>query len=82
MSTTLDYAKEYLAKGLSVIPIKPGSKVAAVKWQEFQTRKATEEEIRKWFGNGSGNGIGIVTAVRRVPASDPEKVAVTQTGRV
>jgi hypothetical protein len=46
----------------SVIPVRnDGSKKAFVKWAEFQNRKATEEEIRRWWEKWPDANIGIVT---------------------
>jgi DNA polymerase III delta prime subunit len=56
----LEAALEYLAKGFSIIPIKPREKIAAILWKEFQSRKATRKEIRSWF-LGTDYNIGIVT---------------------
>ncbi len=59
---TLDLAKNYLAKGFSVIPLKIKDKRPAIdSWKEFQERRPSEEEIVQWFGNGTSNNIGIVT---------------------
>jgi len=57
----LEAAKAYIQAGLSVIPLKPNSKVPAVIWRDYTKRHATFEEINKWFGNGVDNNIGIVT---------------------
>jgi len=63
-STALAYARFYLSKGFSVIPVIKGTKKPALlSWKEFQGRHATDEEVQKWFGNGSHNSIGIVTGV-------------------
>ena len=51
----LDWAKFYLEQGLSVIPIKFKSKEPLVSWKEYQNRKPTEEEIKKWFSEGFKN---------------------------
>jgi len=60
----LDYARLYLSRGFSVIPVAKGTKKPALlSWKEFQGRHATDEEIQKWFGSGSRNSIGIVTGV-------------------
>ena len=60
--TTLEWAKFYNSKGFSVIPLKYKSKIPAIaSWKEFQDRHATDEELNKWFGNGSNNNIAIVT---------------------
>ena len=60
----LDYTRLYRLKGFSIIPVVRGSKRPALaSWKEFQERRATDEELKAWFGNGSRNGIGIVTGV-------------------
>ena len=62
MKTTLEWAYYYRSKGLSVLPLMPKSKKPAINsWKEYQRRYATDEELNKWFGNGSKNNIGIVT---------------------
>lgn len=58
---TLDFVKFYLDLGFSVIPLKSNSKQPLVAWSEFQQRKAADDEVQKWFGNGTKPGIGIVT---------------------
>ncbi len=61
MKSALEIARRYDAAGFSVIPVRAdGSKAAAVAWTEFQTRRPTEDEHRKWFGNGTSYGFGIV----------------------
>lgn len=47
--SVLDWAQEYLAKGYSVIPIKAGEKKPQIKWQEYQSRKASLDEVTSWF---------------------------------
>jgi len=59
MSSMMDWALLYQQMGLSIIPTK--GKVACVKWKEFQTRKATEDEIRKWWEQFPEADIGLVT---------------------
>ncbi|RJQ42633.1 MAG: hypothetical protein C4538_13275 [Nitrospiraceae bacterium] len=61
LKTTLDYARWYVSKGLSVIPLIPKGKRGAIEWKEYQTRIASDEELIRWFGNGTKNNIGIVT---------------------
>jgi putative DNA primase/helicase len=54
----LDIAREYIAAGISVVPIRlDGSKAAAVPWKEYQDRLATDEELQSWFSRKSGIGI-------------------------
>jgi len=51
----------YHNEGLCVIPVKPRDKAPALEsWEEYQRRPSTEDEIRTWFGNGTGYNIGIV----------------------
>jgi hypothetical protein len=56
----LNKAREYVFnKGFSVIPLIPREKKPIIKWEEYQKRKPTEEELVKWFGS-TKNNIGIV----------------------
>ncbi len=62
MLNTLNFAKKYKSEGFSVIPLIPkGKKPAITSWTEYQNRIATDDELEKWFGNGSKYNIGIVT---------------------
>ena len=58
--TMLDYARAYAARGWSVVPVRPGEKIPAVPWAQFQHRRASDQELCDWFGDGR-MGIGIVT---------------------
>jgi len=60
ISPTLEWARYYVSKGWSVIPLKPGDKVPAIEWKQFQKRIATDGEVTEWFKGGKRN-IGIVT---------------------
>ena len=53
-------ALDYAAIGLSVIPIRPNSKAAAVHWKPYQQQRADESQLRQWFGNDGDRGIGVV----------------------
>jgi len=57
---TLKEALSYAKQGFSVIPIGK-DKQPLVAWKKYQTEKASEEQIRKWFENSPGKNIGIVT---------------------
>jgi hypothetical protein len=59
--TTLDYAREYVARGWSVIPLHPESKKPAMGWKEYQKRLPTEKELSNWFSGNKSYNIGIVT---------------------
>jgi len=54
-----EYAKLYLTRGLSVIPLKPKAKEPLIPWKEFQERIASEKEIEEWFKDNTIN-IGII----------------------
>lgn len=58
-SALLLAAQDYVSRGYSVIPLRRDKK-PAVPWKEFQKRRATEEELHRWFTVGNYN-IGIVT---------------------
>jgi len=53
MEELFSAAKDYLNQGFSVIPVmaipETGRKVALVKWEEFQHRRPSLDEVRSWF---------------------------------
>jgi Bifunctional DNA primase/polymerase, N-terminal len=56
----LEAGRFYVGCGLSVIPIAPtGAKRPACEWKEFQERRATDDELRRWLASGR-NGVAIV----------------------
>ena len=58
----LQHALQYRAMGLSVIPVKPNSKIPATKWLEYQLRLPSIDEINEWWGGENPlYNIGIVT---------------------
>lgn len=57
----LDAALAYQKQGYSVVPLQPGSKLPMIRWQDFSTRRATEEEICEWWKKEPRANIGIVT---------------------
>lgn len=77
MSQCLDMALWLLEQGCSVIPIAPRSKKPCVsvlpegEWKAFQTRRATEQEVRAWFAAKPDINIALVCgAVSGVVAVD------------
>ena len=56
----LPQALEYLAAGYSVIPVGVDKK-PLILWKEFQTRHASESEVRVWWERWPKANIGIVT---------------------
>lgn len=59
-SDNVEAALEWMRAGCSVIPIRAdGTKKPLIKWEPYQSRRASEAEIRQWF-TGTEYGIGIV----------------------
>jgi P4 family phage/plasmid primase-like protien len=59
--TNLEYALQYLKRGWSVIPIKEGSKLPAIKsWTKFQTQLPTEDEVTDWYEAYPNAGIALI----------------------
>src|SRR5262249_47888101 len=61
MSELLMAALAYQKKLFSVIPIAARDKKPLVGWEAYQTRRATEEEIKAWLAKWPDANIGIVT---------------------
>lgn len=59
MSPVLSDARFYRERGLSIVPIRAGTKAAAVDWKHFQERLPTDEEIERWWAT-TRHGIAIV----------------------
>ena len=56
-------ALELLNQGLSVFPLLPGTKEPPFSWKEYQTRLATEDEIRDLWEKYPDANIGIATGI-------------------
>ena len=52
---------DYIGRGWSIIPIRPGDKRPLVRWEEFQHRHPSEAEAGAWFYRWREAGIGILT---------------------
>jgi len=52
--------QEYIDLGWVILPVVKGKKRPAVNWKEYQERKPTQAEYRKWF-NGQSVGVGLVS---------------------
>jgi hypothetical protein len=53
---------DLMGRGWSLIPLKPKSKLPAVRWQDYQHRMATVDELEQWFTT-PGYNVGIVTGL-------------------
>jgi hypothetical protein len=58
---TLAAALEALAAGLRPIPIEPGGKKPLVRWEEYQKRAPTEEEVQAWWAKWPDANLAVLT---------------------
>lgn len=62
--------------GFSVVPMDSQRKCPLIDWKEFQTRKASVEEIESWWKKWPDAGVGIVTGkISGITVVDAEKGA-------
>src|SRR3990167_1917338 len=59
----LGAARQYLEMGWSVIPLAPNGVRPVVKWEEYQERRATLEELDQWVTRWPGMNLGLVTGL-------------------
>ncbi len=60
MGKMLDAALEYAAKGFSVIPVAQDKK-PLIKWESYQSNRASKKDINDWWIRFPAANIGIVT---------------------
>jgi len=60
MNEILKTALELSSRKISVMPV-GSNKIPLIKWQEFQTRLATEEELKEWWTKYPNAQLGIIT---------------------
>lgn len=61
VTTILDDAREYAKLGFNVVPLAYKQKVPALaELEPYFTRRSTDAELVKWFGNGVQRNLGIV----------------------
>lgn len=60
MSTMLQWAQRYLALGYHPVPVPPGTKRPAIKWERYQDIAPTAEELEQWWSENSNFGIALV----------------------
>ena len=57
----IDTAQRYLARGWSVLPLRPGDKRPLIVWEPLQNTRPSPEQVTEWFGRWPNANIGIVT---------------------
>ncbi len=65
-------AIKYSDKGIAAIPIKPGSKVAAIPWKKYQRELPTKNDITKWFNSDCNMAIICSNGLTVLDFDDPE----------
>ncbi len=55
--TALDYQR----RGWSVIPMRKRDKRSSIRWQDYQTVRASAQEVHDWFSRRPEQNVGIVT---------------------
>jgi len=58
--SVLSYIQEYREQGFNLVPLKFRDKVPAVKWDEYQQRLITDEEIKEYWNGEIRHNVGIV----------------------
>lgn len=58
-NVNLEWALYYQKQGLSIIPVR--EKMPLIKWKEYQSAPAREEQIKEWWEKYSDADIGLVT---------------------
>ncbi|MCE7871441.1 DUF3987 domain-containing protein [bacterium CPR1] len=61
MTDPLTRARALAALGCSIIPIPPGTKKPSIRWASYQTERATDDQLRSWFGVGRTEAMAIIT---------------------
>jgi hypothetical protein len=61
MNTMEEAALQYLERGWSPIPAKPAEKRPQFAWKDFQTRRASQEEVHQWYKSVPNGNLSIVT---------------------
>ncbi len=64
-------ALQMLSLGFSVIPLRERSKEPLINWKEYQSRRASESEVREWLKKWPDINVGVVTgAISNVTVLD------------
>lgn len=57
----LTAALAYESYGFSVIPCRPGSKIPAIDWKQYQEKRASREQIEAWWKQEPNYNVAVVT---------------------
>lgn len=60
IAAILTQALEYHRRGWSIIPVRRGSKIAAVRWTRYQENRADKQQLRRWFSPGKYENLAVV----------------------
>lgn len=75
LKTKKDWALYYYDQGWCIIPAR--GKIPAVKWQEYQTKRPTREQVARWWDENPNYNIALVTgAVSGVVVVDIDGVEI------
>lgn len=59
--STAEAAKRYLARGWSVLPLRPRDKRPLIRWEFLKNERPSEHDIDEWFRRWPDANIGVVT---------------------
>jgi len=59
--TTATVAADYLARGWSVLPVRPRDKRPLIRWEPLQIKRPSASDVAEWFRTWPDANIGIVT---------------------
>lgn len=60
-SGILQAVADLFDRGLTIIPLKPRSKIAAVSWGDFQSSRPILDQLQTWFADKPDRNAGILT---------------------
>jgi hypothetical protein len=71
----LSMAQEWRNRGIPCLPVRSGTKAAAVSWREYQTRLPLDGELLKWFGSNAFTSYAIMTGWQGLTVIDFDDLA-------
>lgn len=58
---TAKAARRYLARGWSVLPLRPRDKRPHIQWENLQTKRPSQDDVAEWFQRWPDANVGIIT---------------------